>query len=87
MSRILTPTESAIVRPLFERRALILAQAGELERGLLAAAYAFHGTADHEVSIRVTDEGQFVLVTPDTPEDAAQRVAALVDAAHEGELT
>lgn len=68
MSRILTPAEAAIVAPLFERRTMILTQANELARGILATAYAFHGEADPAVQIQQTTEG-FVLITPDTPEE------------------
>lgn len=67
MTRTLTPTEVAIVAPLMERRALILAQANEIARGIMATAYAMHGSVDPTIEIRQTEDGGFVLVTPNAP--------------------
>lgn len=80
MTRRLTPTEVAILRPLWQRRAQYLALAHEDEVGIQSLAHAFHGSQEH-VELRADDEGGFVLITPETPEERAQRAAELVEGA------
>lgn len=65
MSRDLTPRESAIVRPLWERRARYAALTAEAEAGLAALAQAFRGEGDGEVTLSCDESGQFSITTPD----------------------
>lgn len=78
MNRPLTPTEAACIQPLLQRLQTLNAQKAEVELGLAATVSAILGQPTEGAQLTSID-GRLVVVTPETPEEAAAKVQQLID--------